>query len=222
MKDTALTPIALVAVELGTTADELAITLGDAVEFDAIGVRCVSADTARRLIADHRAAIEAERDRKAAQREAARQRPDPVRERVKALRRSQARWQHIADVPALGRMAAADIRSRDGRQQPTDERNARRRAGPPSDPAGGIRPMSVTFQLLGPPQPQRPLRQPVEARLLEMREQTREVIDGIDKALLKRRIRRHRVERRSTPAAAQRRPAGVEISYHPGSILSVR
>ena len=112
MNDTALIPVAIVAGEVGADTDELAARLGNAVTLDAIGVRCIPADTAVDLITDHRAALQAERDRKAAQREAARQRPHPVRERIRALQRQQEEWQGDPDTPALARALAGDPESR--------------------------------------------------------------------------------------------------------------
>ena len=112
MNDTGLIPVAIVAGEVGADTDELAARLGNAVTLDAIGVRCIPADTAVDLITDHRAALQAERDRKAAQREAARQRPHPVRERIRALQRQQEEWQGDRDTPALARALAGDPESR--------------------------------------------------------------------------------------------------------------
>jgi hypothetical protein len=106
---TALTPLTLIALEIGADADALAVKFADSVTLDDAGMRCVPTDTARHYITDHRAAVAAERERKAAQREAARQQPHPVRERVRALQAAQARWEHVTDVPALAVMTAGDV-----------------------------------------------------------------------------------------------------------------
>jgi hypothetical protein len=104
-----LTPLTLIALEVGGDADALAVKFADAVTLDDAAMRCVPTDTARQYIANHRAAVQAERDRKHAQRLAARQQPHPVRERVRALQAAQARWEGSTDVPALAVMTASDV-----------------------------------------------------------------------------------------------------------------
>ena len=99
--------LAVVAVELATTADELAARLGDAVELDAALVRCIPAGAARDLIATHRAAVQAARDRQRAELEAARQRPHPIHQRVRAIAAAQEKWEGT-DVPAIVRLLADD------------------------------------------------------------------------------------------------------------------
>ena len=102
-----LVPLTLVALEIGCAADALATRLGDAVELDAAFIRCIPVTTARDLIAARRAAVQAERDRWRAEREAARQRPHPTRQRVKALAAAQEKWDGD-DAPAIVRMLADD------------------------------------------------------------------------------------------------------------------
>jgi uncharacterized protein YhaN len=108
-RPTALTPLTLIAAETGGDADTLAVKFADAVTLDGAGLRCVPTDTARQYITDHRAALQAEQNRKAAQREAARQQPHPVRERIRALQRQQEEWEGSTDVPALAVMTASDV-----------------------------------------------------------------------------------------------------------------
>ncbi|MBB2990264.1 hypothetical protein FHR72_001732 [Mycolicibacterium iranicum] len=106
-----LVPLMLVAHEIGGDANALAAKLGDTVVLDGIGIRCLTADLAREVIADHRAAVAAERDRRRAEAAEARRRPDPLRERVRALAAQQERFGG-ADLPALAVMTAGDIEGR--------------------------------------------------------------------------------------------------------------
>ena len=107
MNDTV--PLVTVAAEVGVDADTLASAFGDAVTHDDAAMRAVAVDIARHYIDAHRASVQAEQNRKTAQREAARQRPHPVRERIKALRRQQEKWTHVGDIPAFGRLTADSI-----------------------------------------------------------------------------------------------------------------
>lgn len=113
-----LTPLTLVALEIGGDAGALAVKFADSVTLDEAGLRCVPTDTAHQFIANHRAAVQAQRDRQAAKREAAKRRPFPLRERVRALHRQQERFDG-ADLPALAVMTADDI---EGRQAASAER----------------------------------------------------------------------------------------------------
>ena len=54
-------PIALIALELGTTADELTRRLGDDVQVDDVGFRCITKDSARRLFEARDAALAEQR-----------------------------------------------------------------------------------------------------------------------------------------------------------------
>jgi hypothetical protein len=57
-----LVPLTLVALEIGGDASVLAVKLGDAVELDTAGFRCVPTDTARQIITEHRQAVAAEHE----------------------------------------------------------------------------------------------------------------------------------------------------------------
>src|SRR5262249_48673671 len=104
-------PLTVLALELGTTADVLAAKFRDDVTLDDIGIRCVSADTARQFLADHRAARQEAHDREAARREEARRRGNPLQDRVKALQIAQAPFRG-SDVPAAARALAAGHENR--------------------------------------------------------------------------------------------------------------
>jgi hypothetical protein len=106
-----LEPLVTVAAEIGADADVLAGRLAGAVELNAAGIRCIPTDTARQVIADHRAAVQAMRDRQLARRAEAARRPHPIRERVRALQRQQERFAG-ADVPALAVLMASDLEDR--------------------------------------------------------------------------------------------------------------
>lgn len=106
-----LVPLTLVAAEIGGDANALAAKIGDAIVLDGIGLRCLTADRARTVIADHRAAVQAQRDQRRAEVAEARRRPDPLRERVRAIARAQERFGG-ADLPALAVMTAGDIEGR--------------------------------------------------------------------------------------------------------------
>lgn len=82
-------PLTLVAAEIGMTADHLGERLGTAVITNDIGLRCISSDVARDVIAGHRAALQAQRDKAAAERDRARHRPNPVRDYIRQLRATQ-------------------------------------------------------------------------------------------------------------------------------------
>lgn len=75
---------------------------------DEIGIRCIPAAAARDLIATHRAAVQIARDRQRTEREAARQRPHPIRQRLESLHAAQERFEG-ADLPALAVMMANDV-----------------------------------------------------------------------------------------------------------------
>ena len=111
MNTVPITPLTLIAAEIGGDANALAVKFGNAVTLDAAGLRCVPTDAAREFITDHRAAVAAEGDRLRAERDAARQRPHPTRERIRAIGRQQEQFDG-ADVPALGVLLAGDIEAR--------------------------------------------------------------------------------------------------------------
>lgn len=106
-----LTPLTLIALEIGGDADALAVKFADAVTFDDAAMRCVPTDTAHQFVTDHRAAVQAQRERRAAQEAELRRRPNPLRERVRALQRAQERFEG-SDLPALAVMTAGDLETR--------------------------------------------------------------------------------------------------------------
>lgn len=111
LNDLDLIPIATIALEIGTTVDELA-RLADDVTIDAVsGLRSVTAEQSRRLLTAHRDAVRADADRARAQREAAARQPNPLRARIRALRRQQ-EWFDGVDLPAAGRMMAGTYEGR--------------------------------------------------------------------------------------------------------------
>ena len=57
-----LVPLVVLALEIGTTADELASRFGDAVTLDAAGIRCVSTERAGIYVAAHRGAQKDEQE----------------------------------------------------------------------------------------------------------------------------------------------------------------
>jgi hypothetical protein len=98
----AVVPLTLVAAEVGMTADELASRFGDAVTEDDAGLRGVTTETA--VHRARRAAQRAERERRAAERVEARRRPNPIRERVRAIAAAQEKFVGGHDMPALARV----------------------------------------------------------------------------------------------------------------------
>lgn len=106
-----LVPVTLVAGEIGADANALAAKLGDSVVLDGIGLRCLTVDLARAVIADHRGAVQAQRDQRRAAEAASRRQPHPLRERVRAIAEAQERFGG-ADLPALAVMTAGDVESR--------------------------------------------------------------------------------------------------------------
>lgn len=109
------TPVALVALELGIDADALAARLSADVILDAAGIRVVASDTARRVVSEHRAALQARRDQDAAEVAAARSAVNPMRERIQALRSAQAAIEAPSGPTAPGE-ALAIIQMLDGSQ----------------------------------------------------------------------------------------------------------
>jgi hypothetical protein len=99
-------PLATIALELGTTADELARRFGDAVVVDdGTGLRCVPAERCREAVNAHRSALQAERDGEIARREGAQRQPHPTRDHVRAVQASQRPFSG-SDGPALERLMA--------------------------------------------------------------------------------------------------------------------
>lgn len=114
---TNLVPLVTIAAELGTTADRLASRFGDgAVIEDDCGIRCITRERARELIAAHRAAVQAAREKAAARRAELAAQPNPLRDRVRALQAAQAHFADGHDVPAVYRMLGAEHE-----QRPLDE-----------------------------------------------------------------------------------------------------
>ena len=106
-----LVPVSTVAAEVGVDTDTLAARLAADVIIDADRVRCLPSDLTQRLIDDHRAAVQARRERRAAQEAELRRRPNPLLERVRALQRAQERFEG-SDLPALAVMTAGDLETR--------------------------------------------------------------------------------------------------------------
>ena len=102
-----LVPLVLLAAELGAHAEDLVVQLGDAVLVDHVGLRSVPVDVAKEVLAAHRAAVEAERQRDREYRAQMAQRPDPGAY-VAALRRSQAATapQFDGELPAGAALAS--------------------------------------------------------------------------------------------------------------------
>ena len=102
-------PLSVVAAEIGTSADELAVRAGNAVIVDeTTGLRSLPAERCRELISAHHAAVQAAREKASAERAAAAARPNPLRDRVRALQAAQANYDGDPSAPALARALAAD------------------------------------------------------------------------------------------------------------------
>jgi hypothetical protein len=84
-----IVPLALIALELGIALDALVSRLGSAIVVDGIGIRCLPTDGARHVVAEHHAAVRAARDQADAELKAANGKPNPTRERIRALRAAQ-------------------------------------------------------------------------------------------------------------------------------------
>ena len=139
-----------VAAEIGATADELAARLADDVVVDDVtGLRVVPTQRARVYLAALRAAQQAQADRRAAALAEARRRPNPTRERVKALQARESTGDPFADVlrdHLEGRLDHAAA----GQARAAPQRAHRRTAIPP-DPKPGVTMQSI--QLCGPQLP---------------------------------------------------------------------
>jgi hypothetical protein len=103
---TRLVPVSTVAPEVGVDTDTLAAQLAADVIIDVDRVRCLPSDLTQRLIDDHRARLQAQRDRWAAQEAERRLKPDPA---MQLRRRRRARPAAEANgVPALAAMLASE------------------------------------------------------------------------------------------------------------------
>ncbi len=106
MNDELLVPLSVLALDLDIAAAALADQLADRVLIDDLGRSAIDRPTARRLIAEHHATVEARAQARAAavaERRQATNAPNPTRERVRAL---QARHR-AAGVDALSGVALA-------------------------------------------------------------------------------------------------------------------
>jgi len=75
-------------------------------------LRCLKSDLAREVIADHRAAVQAARDRIAAREAELAARPNPLQQRVRALQAAQAHLDGDPNVPAIVQLLANDPESK--------------------------------------------------------------------------------------------------------------
>jgi hypothetical protein len=101
-----LVPVSIVASEVGVDSDTLAARHAADVITDVIGVRCLPTDLAQRLVADHRAAVQAQRARWAAQEAERRLKPDRAMQLRQRLRARSAA--EVNGVPALAAMLAGE------------------------------------------------------------------------------------------------------------------
>jgi hypothetical protein len=100
--------LTLVAAEVGATADELASRFGDAVMIDDAGIRCIPTEIACELITAHRAAVQAERERRLREQAERAARPFALRERVRAIAAAEATWDGDPNTPALVKALSRD------------------------------------------------------------------------------------------------------------------